>query len=69
MDYLPFNLALKGEKQGEYVMSTLGPYDYLAVEYAYKQLDEKTEKVDLAAIAAKATTNPLLAYATDEDAR
>ncbi len=68
MDYLPFNLALKGEKQGEYVMSTLGPYDYLAVEYAYKQLDEKTEKVDLAAIAAKATTNPLLAYATDEDA-
>ena len=68
MDYNPFNLALKGEKQGEYVMSTLGPYDYLAVEYAYKPLDPKTEKADLAAIAAKATTDPLLAYATDEDA-
>ncbi len=68
MDYNPFNLALKGEKQGEYVMSSLGPYDYLAVEYAYKPLDPKTEKADLAAIAAKATTNPLLAYATDEDA-
>ncbi len=68
MDYNPFNLAVKGEKQGEYVMSTLGPYDYLAVEYAYKPLDPKTEKVDLAAIALKATTNPLLAYATDEDA-
>jgi hypothetical protein len=68
MEYNPFNLALNGEKQGEYVMSTLGPYDYLAVEYAYKPLDAKTEKADLAAIALKATTNPLLAYATDEDA-
>ncbi len=68
MDYNPFNLALKGEKQGEYVMSTLGPYDYLAVEYAYRSLDPKTEKADLAKIAATATTNPLLAYATDEDA-
>jgi hypothetical protein len=68
MEYNPFNLAAKGEKQGEYGMSTLGPYDYLAVEYAYKPLDPKTEKADLAAIASKATTNPLLAYATDEDA-
>ena len=68
MDYNPFNLAVKGEKQGEYVMSTLGPYDYLAVEYAYKTLDAKTEKADLAKIAARTTTDPLLAYATDEDA-
>ncbi len=68
MDYNPFSLAANGEKQGEYVMSTLGPYDYLAVEYAYKPLDAKTEKTDLAAIALKATTNPWLAYATDEDA-
>ncbi len=67
MDYNPFNLALKGEKQGEYVMSTLGPYDYLAVEYAYKPLDAKNEKAELAAIASKATSNPLLVYATDED--
>ncbi len=68
MDYNPFNLALNGEKQGEYVMSTLGPYDYLAVEYAYRSLDPQTEKADLAKIAATTTTNPLLAYATDEDA-
>jgi len=68
MDYNPFNLAVNGDKQGEYVMSTLGPYDYLAVEYAYKTLDGKTEKADLAKIAARATTEPLLAYATDEDA-
>ncbi len=68
MDYNPFNLAAKGEKQGEYVMSTLGPYDYLAIEYAYKPLDPKTEADDLAKLATQATTNPLLAYATDEDA-
>ncbi len=68
MDYNPFSLAANGEQQGEYVMSTLGPYDYLAVEYAYKPLDAKTEKEDLAKIAARATTDPLLVYATDEDA-
>jgi Met-zincin/Domain of unknown function (DUF5117) len=68
MDYNPYNLAVKGEKQGEYFMSTLGPYDYLAVEYAYRPLDPATEKQELAKIAAQATTNPLLAYATDEDA-
>ncbi len=68
MDYNPYNLAVKGEKQGEYFMSTLGPYDYLAVEYAYRPLEPATEKTELAKIAATATTNPLLAYATDEDA-
>lgn len=68
MDYNPYNLAVKGEKQGEYFMSTLGPYDFLAVEYAYRPLDPATEKQELAKIAATSTTNPLLAYATDEDA-
>jgi hypothetical protein len=68
MDYNPFNLAAKGEQQGEYVMSTLGPYDYLAIEYAYRQLDPKEEKTELARIAARASTEPMLAYGTDEDA-
>ncbi len=68
MDYNPFNLASKGEKQGEYVMSTLGPYDYLAIEYAYRPFDAKNEAAELARLAAQATTNPLLVYATDEDA-
>lgn len=68
MDYIPFNLALRGERQGEYVMSTLGPYDYLAVEYAYKPLDPSSEKEQLALIASRASTEPWLAYATDEDA-
>ncbi len=67
MDYTPFNLATNGEKQAEYVMSTLGPYDYWAIEYAYKPLDAAKEKDELASIAAR-STEPLLAFATDEEA-
>ncbi|MES2900445.1 MAG: zinc-dependent metalloprotease [Pseudomonadota bacterium] len=66
MDYTPFNIAAKGEKQGEYVMSTLGPYDYWAVEYAYKPIAPDAEKAELARIAAR-STEPLLAFGTDED--
>ena len=67
MDYTPFNLATNGEKQGEYVMSTLGPYDYWAIEYAYKPIDAAQEKDELARIAAR-STEPQLAFATDEEA-
>jgi hypothetical protein len=68
MEYTPFNLATKGEKQGEYSQSVLGPYDYWAVEYAYKQIDPKAEKAELAKIAGRQATDKTLAYATDEDA-
>ncbi len=67
MDYTPFNLAVKGDTQGEYVMSTLGPYDYWAIEYAYREIDPANEKAELGKIAAR-SSEPLLAYATDEDA-
>ncbi|MCH8619346.1 zinc-dependent metalloprotease [Undibacterium sp. TS12] len=67
MDYVPFNLATKGEPQGEYVMSSLGPYDYWAIEYAYKPIDADKEKEELTRIASR-STEPLLAYGTDEDA-
>lgn len=67
MDYNPFNIAPKGEKQGEYVMSTLGPYDYWAIEYAYKPIPAAQEKEELTKIALR-STEPLLAYGTDEDA-
>lgn len=66
MDYIPFNLATKGEPQGDYVMSTLGPYDYWAIEYAYKPIDADKEKDELARIAAR-SNEPQLAYGTDED--
>ncbi|MDE2047924.1 MAG: zinc-dependent metalloprotease [Betaproteobacteria bacterium] len=66
MDYNGWNIALDNEKQGEYVMSTLGPYDYWAIEYAYKEIPPAQEKAALAAIAAR-STQPELAYATDEE--
>jgi hypothetical protein len=73
MDYTPFNLAVNGEVQGEYVMSTLGPYDYWAIEYAYRPLGaavESTESAERAALMkiAARSTEPMLAYGTDEDA-
>ncbi|MYN29943.1 zinc-dependent metalloprotease [Duganella levis] len=67
MDYTPFNLSLKGEKQGEYVTSALGPYDYWAIEYAYKPIEPAQEKEELAKIAAR-SNEPLLAFGTDQDA-
>jgi hypothetical protein len=67
MDYNPYNISPKGEKQGEYVMSTLGPYDYWAIEYGYRQVDPASEKEELAKIASRAT-EPQLVFATDEDA-
>ena len=67
MDYTPYNISPKGERQGEFVMSTLGPYDYWAIEYGYKPLDPATEKAELAKIASR-STEPQLAFATDEDA-
>src|SRR5207248_1946479 len=43
MDYAPTNIAPKGVKQGDYFTTTLGPYDYWAIEYAYKPLVGGTE--------------------------
>jgi len=70
MDYAPFNIAMQGERQGEYVMSGLGPYDYWAIEYAYKPIvaaDADGERPELARIASR-SAEPDLAYASDEDA-
>ena len=39
MDYNPINVAPKGQKQGDYASTTIGPYDYWAIEYAYKPVD------------------------------
>ena len=66
MDYTPFNIPVQGEKPSEYIQTTLGPYDYWVVEYAYKPLRPEEEKSELARIAAR-STEPWLAYGTDED--
>ena len=66
MDYNPIIIAPKGKKQGHFCPPTLGPYDYWAIEYAYKPI-EGDEAPELAKIAARCA-EPELAYATDEDA-
>ena len=70
MDYIPTNIAARGATQGEYHQSTLGPYDYWAIEYAYKPINSSSmegELTELRKIASRAA-EPQLAYDTDEDA-
>jgi hypothetical protein len=67
MEYNAINIALPGEPQGSYLMRTLGPYDYWAIEYGYKEIAAGEEAVELKRIAAR-STEPLLAFSTDEDA-
>ncbi len=66
MDYSPINIAPQGRKQGDYYTTTLGPYDYWAIEYAYKHIDG-SEDEELKKIAARAPEADLV-FATDEDA-
>lgn len=70
MDYNPANIAPPGVEQGEFWHSTLGTYDYWAIEYGYKPIanaetpeDELPELKDIASLSA----DPLLPYGTDED--
>jgi len=67
MDYNAYNIPLDGEPKANLTVTTLGPYDYWAIEYAYKPLDPKDEAAELARIAAR-STEPLLAFADDADA-
>jgi hypothetical protein len=63
MDYNPVNLAPKGVKQGDYFTTTIGPYDYWAIEYAYKPV---ASEADLKKIASRGAM-PGMDYGTDED--
>jgi len=66
MEYNAVNISLTGERQGAFGMTTLGPYDYWAIEYGYKEVPRDSEAGELRKIAAR-SNEPLLAYATDED--
>ncbi len=69
MDYIPPNIAPKGQKQGDYFPSMVGPYDDWAIQYGYTQFSAATptaEKPFLNEIAEK-SDQPELTYATDED--
>jgi Met-zincin/Domain of unknown function (DUF5117) len=71
MEYNAVNLPRPGQTGGTPFMTTLGPYDFWAVEYAYKQAPKdatlEEERKMLQAVAAR-SNEPLLAFGTDEDA-
>jgi hypothetical protein len=66
MDYTPINLAEPGASPTTPFNTTLGPYDYWAIEYAYKPLAADQEAAELAKIAVRSAQADL-AYGTDED--
>ncbi len=67
MDYNPVIVSPNGTPQGDFCPTTLGPYDYWAVEYAYAPIAEDPPAA-LAAIASRAASDRMLPYSTDEDA-
>jgi hypothetical protein len=70
MDYNPANIPLDRASQGFFYQTDLGPYDYWAIEYAYRPLAAASaddELPELRKLAAR-SIEPLLAYQTDEDA-
>jgi hypothetical protein len=67
MEYNAVNLPRPGQRGGTPFQTTLGPYDYWAIEYAYRPLAPADEAAELQRIAAR-SSEPLLAYGTDEDA-
>jgi hypothetical protein len=70
MDYNPANIPLDRAQQGVFYQTDLGPYDYWAIEYAYRPLDAASPEAELPELRkiAGRSLDPLLAYATDEDA-
>lgn len=66
MEYAPINLPRPGEGGGTPFQTTLGPYDYWAIEYAYKPIVAADEAAELQRIAAR-SAEPQLAFGGDED--
>lgn len=71
MDYAPINLPMPGQAGGAPFQTTLGPYDYWAIEYGYKPLPSDVDAtVALRMIAQRsdeASHTWDLAYGSDED--
>lgn len=69
MEYSPINLSAPGvplDRRSTPFNPTLGPYDYWAIEYAYRPLPADQEDQQLKTIAAR-SAEPQLAFGTDED--
>jgi hypothetical protein len=67
MDYVSANLPAPGAPAPAAYQQQLGPYDFWAIDYAYRPLDVADERAELARIAAR-SAEPELAFGTDEDA-
>ena len=65
MDYPAVLINKPGEPQGEFFQSTVGLYDYWAIEYGYREFGSN-EDAQLAQIAAR-SNEPGLEFGTDED--
>jgi hypothetical protein len=64
MDYIPVNIyRWNGDKQGDYGMIDIGPYDRWAIQYGYNLSDKPEEMKPILA----RVSEPELQYATDED--
>ena len=71
MDYNPVNLARSNETQADYFQTRLGTYDFWAIEYGYRRFETahtSAAEVPYLAKIANRSTEPGLAYGTDEDA-
>ena len=69
MDYSAVNLAPQGTKQGDYYTHKVGPYDEWAVAYGYTPAADVQKERDLLDTIARRSSEPDLAFATDEDVR
>jgi hypothetical protein len=72
MHYTPVNLSPPGKPQGDFFQSRLGPYDYWVIAYGYSKFPNVTKPSDEASQLkrlADQSTQPELAYATDEDSQ
>ena len=72
MDYAPINLPLPGQPRPAPFQTTLGPYDFWAIEYGYAPLPDEPARATAAlrAIAARSAEpawREALAFGTDED--
>jgi hypothetical protein len=65
MEYNAVNLALPGEKQREYHMSTLGPYDYWTIEFGYREFAPEQETAEVTRVAER-SSEPSLAFMADD---
>lgn len=66
MDYPAINLSLDKTKQGNFYTTKPGPYDLWAIEFGYKEFDEKSEETELQKILSR-STDPNLAFGNDAD--